>query len=153
MKELPLLTNLKQHLDYDPITGQFHWIKSNKIAGKTIASGYIQIKFEQSCYYAHRLAWYYHTGEQCVNHIDHINGDKGDNRISNLRECSRSQNLHNQKRKGYYFHKRDKKWIASIRNENKLKHLGTFNTEEEARSAYIKAKNEVAGEFSPYATT
>ena len=74
--------------------------------------------------------------------IDHINGDKLDNRIENLRWCSHSTNQRNKPSiKGYYWNKQMQKWQARIRIEDKKKHLGYFDTEAEARAAYVAATN------------
>lgn len=86
--------------------------------------------------------------------VDHINRNPLDNRIENLRWSNYSQNGHNkiQKQKsgftGAYIH-RDK-YRSHIYNLGKKIELGIFNTPEEAHAAYIKAKNELAGQFSPY---
>ena len=73
--------------------------------------------------------------------IDHINGNKLCNHVDNLRIVTNQQNQHNQtKAKGYSWHKRDKKWTAQIKQNNKQIHLGCFDTEEDARQAYLQAK-------------
>jgi hypothetical protein len=73
--------------------------------------------------------------------LDHINGNKIDNRICNLRSISTQENQFNQiKAKGYSWHKRDKKWQARIKINQKQIHLGLFEKEEDARAAYLEAK-------------
>ena len=88
----------------------------------------------------HQFAWYWFYKE-CVKEIDHINGNRSDNRICNLRSVTRQQNMWNKKNaKGYYFHKAAQKYAGQIRINTKAIHLGLFNTEEEARNAYLAAK-------------
>jgi hypothetical protein len=88
----------------------------------------------------HQFIYYTATGK-IVEQIDHINGDKTDNRIVNLREVTNQQNQHNQtKAKGYNWNKKANKWQSQIRLNNKKIHLGLFDTEVEARNAYLKAK-------------
>lgn len=87
--------------------------------------------------------------------VDHINGDPLDNRRSNLRLATASQNLHNIGRssantsgyKGVSWDRRRKKWRARIKKDGKEKHLGLFDTPEEAFEAYCKAGPEYHGEF------
>ncbi len=88
----------------------------------------------------HQFAWYW-VYKECVEQIDHINGIRDDNRILNLRSVTNQQNQWNRKTaKGYYFFKRDNKWLSRIKLNNKLIFLGTYNTEQEARNAYLQAK-------------
>lgn len=73
--------------------------------------------------------------------IDHINGDKTNNFLCNLRVVTHQQNHFNEtKAKGYCWYKRDKKWQAYIMLNGKNKHLGRFDSESEARAAYLDAK-------------
>lgn len=89
------------------------------------------------------------------NNIDHINGKPFDNRKENLRECTHMDNMKNVKLpctntsgvKGVGFSKRENKWKAYIRFENKQIHLGTFNTKEEAIEARIEKEIELYGEY------
>ena len=88
----------------------------------------------------HQFGWYW-VNKETVECIDHINQNKIDNRLKNLRSVTRLQNQWNQKeRKGYTFYKRDNKWKAQISIKGKQTHIGYFNTEEEARNAYLKEK-------------
>jgi hypothetical protein len=88
-------------------------------------------------------------------YIDHINGDRLDNRRSNLRICTHAENQRNRKAtvgsskyKGVGFFKRDRKWAARIRFNSKLIHLGYFDNEIDAAKAHDKAARELHGEFA-----
>ena len=88
--------------------------------------------------------------------VDHINGDGLDNRKSNLRICTGSQNAMNQrpqsgrtsKYKGVHWHKTKNKWIASIGINGKVSTIGSFNTELEAAKAYNNEARKLFGEFA-----
>lgn len=86
---------LREHLDYQPTTGIFTWRKNGKPAGCKHPNGYVVIRLQGRLYYAHRLAWVHVHGNGPKQVIDHINQDKGDNRISNLRDVSQSANVKN----------------------------------------------------------
>jgi len=82
---------------------------------------------------AHRLAWFLVYGRNPKGEIDHINGNPSDNRICNLRECTRSQNVMNTRRgNGVCWHKTKKKWQALVKSGGKSHFLGHFDTREEA---------------------
>lgn len=92
---------LRDALDYDLTTGRFTWKKPHKPqlrpgdpAG-SISKGYRKIKVGGRTYSAHRLAWLFVHGRWPISELDHIDGDKQNNAIANLRECSRSQNIAN----------------------------------------------------------
>jgi len=154
--------SLMKHFEYDPLTGFFKR-KNRKNAkfpaGTLQPHGYIKIHFEKKQYYAHRLAWIYFYGEFPTKEIDHINGNKSDNRISNLRHVSRSENAQNMKThldnssglKGVCFFQG--KWIAQICINNKKQVIGKFESKEEASNAYkliakkIHTNNEYAKEM------
>jgi hypothetical protein len=137
--------NFNEYLQYDPETGVITWIKPrqkiqvNNIAGYIKPDGYLQIRFKGKNYYAHRVAWYLHYGVWPTNHIDHINGITNDNRISNLRDVTRSKNLLNQKRhrektvKYYTYNKQSQLWKVQKRINGKKTFFGYFETEEKAR--------------------
>lgn len=85
-------------LNYDPETGIFRWTATHnqgRTAGCVNGSGYIIIKFEYRRYRAHRLAYFFMTGEWPEHYIDHINGEKTDNRWINLRPATNQQNQMN----------------------------------------------------------
>jgi len=146
---------LKEVLNYNKETGVFTRIKvtSNRVkigdyAGCLTNNGYLSISALGIRSLAHRLAWLYCNGEISKGmDIDHINGDKADNRLNNLRIVSRSENMQN-RRKAKVGSKtgflgvtmcRDT-YQASISVKGKNVHLGTFITPELAYSAYVDAK-------------
>jgi len=134
----------KQGFTYDPITGILRGINDNLVREKR--KGYLFCKvFRYGSRYniaAHRLAWFLYYGELPKNHIDHIDGDRANNKIDNLRDVTQQQNtFNNSKAKGCYWHKRDKKFHTRIQIDGKTISIGYFNTEKEAYEAYIDAKN------------
>jgi len=116
--------------------------------GKT-ASGYnalgylslmVNVDGKRTRILGHQFAWYVHSGN-CVEMIDHINGNKADNRISNLRPANYSLNALNRKSAiGVYFCKSSGKYQTKIMLNYKSKHLGCFDTYNEARSVYLNYK-------------
>ena len=138
---------LQQLLDYNPLTGIFVWkvtrgkIRAGSIAG-TFNMGYMQIRIDYKIHKAHRLAWLYTTGETPVGEIDHINGDKIDNRIVNLRVVTSRQNNSNRRchREGHLvgtsLRKDLDRWVAHISINGRLKHIGFYDTQLEAHEAY-----------------
>ena len=145
---------ISDEVSYDPNSGKFFWIKpknGRKVgaeAGSVNTTGYRIICVNRKRYLAHRLAWFLHYGEWPRSDLDHMNGVKDDNRIDNLRECSKSQNQMNRKAKGYSYHKASKKWQARIGHGNKETYLGWFDSESDAKQAYEDAKMEYHKEFS-----
>lgn len=153
---------LKELLIYEKPTGVFIWTDKaspkvrHHIAGTITKRGYVNIDVDGKQYKAHRLAWLYVHGYMPKEHIDHINQDKSDNSISNLREASPRQNKYNQGLttrntsgfKGVSFHKASGKWRAQINHNNATKYLGLYGTAEEASMAYDKASKEIHGEFA-----
>lgn len=162
------LQRLKELLTYYPDAGVFVWshAKVGKGRGRiepgTIAGslnpyrGYIYLKIDQRMYSAHRLAYFYVNGAWPADEIDHINGDKTDNRINNLRPATRSQNGMNTRAKsrntsgikGVDWNKKQQRWRARIRTLKGRKDLGGFLTKEEAAAAYARAAHELHGEFA-----
>lgn len=155
------LRDLKKDVWYDPKSGLFIRIRSSNGApvgafiGTRENDGYISINVRNKTYRAHRLAWFYENGEWPRSHLDHINRVKSDNRLSNLRECSVSQNHANRKCmansstgiKGVS-KTRNGKFRARIRIFGSKESLGTFDTSEEAHKAYMEKLREIHGEFA-----
>lgn len=148
---------LKELLEYDPETGVFVWkitrrgkAKAGARAGAINNNGYEHIWIDQIAYKSHRLAWLYVNGSWPARAIDHINRIKSDNRITNLREATKAQNGWNRGKNsnntsgypGVSWHKTVGKWSARIRIDSARKHLGYFDTPEEANAAYVRAKAE-----------
>ncbi len=146
---------LREVLSYDPETGRFTRkidsrrgrAKAGDIAGSIECTGYAAIWVDGVKYLAHRLAWLYVTGEWPADLIDHINGFRADNRIGNLRQAdnwTNQQNLGGPKgnnTSGFLGVSRSKaRWKAEIRAFGVRKHIGTFDTPQEAHSAYLLAK-------------
>lgn len=114
--------------------------------------GYIVIALNGKNYLAHRLAWLAYYGDGPPKIIDHIDGDKTNNKIKNLRAVTKSQNNWNQKNPsknnnsgeiGVSFNKRLNRFSASITKDYKKYHLGYFNTAIEASEAYKEAKKKM----------
>ena len=149
---------------YEPDTGNFIRLqetnsyggkaKVGEVAGHIGNTGYIRIGLDGRVYLAHRLAWFYMTGEWPSRYIDHINMIKTDNRWSNLRAATMSQNQANTKRRkdntsGYKGVTKTpfNTWQAKTMFNGKKISLGTYDTPEEAFAAYRKAAEELFGDF------
>jgi hypothetical protein len=157
---------IREIVSYDPETGEMRWRKSRGsraqaggIVGAYDAYGYRNVGINGLDYKVHRLAWLYVHGEWPNGSIDHINGHKADNRLSNLRVVTQSQNLRNTRRhkdgrsgfKGVHWHKQTSTWIAQIMCSGKKRYLGQFTTPEAAHAAYCAAAVELSGEFARFA--
>ena len=151
------LERLREALDYDPESGIFRWridryrkAKAGDIAG-SLVEGYIAICVDYVIYRASRLAWFHIHGTWPANSIDHIDGDKTNNRIANLRDVTVAQNNQNfrtarsDNRLGLLGvrTKNGRRFDATIWVDGKTKHIGTFSTPESAHAAYIVEKRKV----------
>lgn len=145
-------------LEYRPLTGQFlqrvrtsHRVKVGDVAGALHkALGYRVIHVLGKTYLEHRLAWFYVHGEWPILEIDHINGNRSDNRLANLRDVSHSENMRNITKissantsgfTGVYWNKIGKNWQAKTCVGDKQIHLGFFDDPKQAsavRDAYVK---------------
>jgi hypothetical protein len=157
---MPALTaeRINELLTYDPGTGVFRWKVERRrgravgsVAGSTDSYGYRQICIDGSKRLAHRVAWTLSSGKWPDGEIDHINGDRSDNRIANLREASRQVNTQNTRAA-----RKDSKtgmtgtWTtpygqhcARITVDGKEIYLGVFPSLEEAHAAYVTAKRQL----------
>lgn len=128
-------------------------------AGTRMAKGYRIIKTPHGYFLEHRLVWIYFNGSipEGMN-IDHIDGDPSNNRIENLRIATFTQNMWNVKLnksnkcgfKGVSYSKDKKKWIAQISANGTKKHLGYFDTPEQASEEYKRQSEKLHGDFSSY---
>jgi len=122
--------------------------------GSLSAAGYLRVSIDYRKYSIHRLIFLYHHGF-LPEKIDHIDQNKTNNKIENLREASQSENLTNRGLnktnttgyKGVSFVHKTNKYIAHICKDNIKEHLGTFNTAKEAAEAYDKRAEEIHGKF------
>lgn len=156
---------LKECLDYNPDTGSFTWKErpadhfkdlkgfrihkarfANKEAGTIGSQGYSHIFINKKSYRLQRLAWLYCYGYMPLLFVDHINGIRSDNRLSNLREVSNTENIKNGKKRknntsgvqGVSWHQKAGKWMAQIMVDRKSVYLGLHET----LSAAISARKE-----------
>jgi len=143
---------VRGRIDYNPETGAMVW-RNGICAGKEVCptplpTGYRRMQLKGQWFGAHRVAWLYVYGYWPQIDLDHINGDRADNRIANLRECTTAENQHNRPIHprnttgvpGVTWQPHRKRFQASIRINGRMKHLGRFKTVEEAGEAYRKAK-------------
>ena len=162
-KNVLTLDRLKEVLSYDRQTGIFAWRvqlgwkgKVGQQAGTRHNRGYIHIMIDQKLYLAHRLAWFYETGEWPADKIDHRDCNRSNNRFANLREATGSQNNQNRKKapggaskfKGVSWHVRNRMWESRIKRDGKQIRLGLYRTEEKAHAAYCRAANEMFGSYA-----
>jgi hypothetical protein len=148
--------NLKQLVDY--VDGMLVAKTNSKCrkVGDTLSSltdkGYLRSGVCGKSYRVHRLVFLYHHGYMPIQ-VDHIDGNRMNNKIENLRDATSSQNNQNRKAtsssgvKGVVWHKQSKKWVASICVNRKSVHLGSFLSIEEAALVANRARKLAHGEF------
>lgn len=150
---------IKELFDYRD--GSLYWkiscgnVKAGKIAGSLHHTGYVYIFINKQQHPAHRLIFIYHHG-YVPKVIDHINRIKSDNEISNLRECTLSQNNQNSILpkdnksgiKGVCWKIKNKCWVVNIGVDKKQIHIGCFQHIEDAEIAIIEARKKYHGEFA-----
>lgn len=149
--------NYCEKINYDPLTGTFTWavsgrgIAAGKLAGSVSVYGYRVIRIFRKEVRACRLAWFLSHGEWPDGEIDHINGNRLDDRLENLRVVDRAGNSQNKSGAqannhscgllGVTWNKQHRRWQSKIMANRVRYHLGYFDTPEEAHSAYMSAKS------------
>ena len=155
----PTKARILELFNYDSVAGIFtrrftrgrcdRW-KAGEPVGHLAASGYVQICVDGKLQQSHRLVWLCEHGEWPEKHIDHINGSRSDNRISNLRECDDLINMQNIRKA----HKDNKlgvlgvklingRFQARIYSQKTEINLGMFDSADEAHLAYLDAKRKL----------
>ena len=155
-----------QLFSYDQSTGILTWklptarnIKKGQAVGSFDKHGYRKITVDGKTLLAHRVIWCMHYGAMPNGDVDHINRNRLDNRIENLRLTTRSMNAvnstHSRSSTGFRGITRmaDGSFRAQIGGKGKVKHLGFFKTAEDAKEFYELASVLKYGEFSPYHPT
>jgi len=162
MKDMLTADQARELLTYDPETGSFFWkvrrghMRPGDQAGNIDSIGYVRLRLHGVLHHAHRLAWLIFYGEWPGREIDHVNGDRADNRIANLREANRSQQGQNKAMqrnnssgfKGVCWFKPRGRWKAEICVLGERKHLGYFDDPQLASLAYQAAAKKHFGEFA-----
>jgi hypothetical protein len=147
---------LREILSYDPETGRLTRLvttgtrsRAGQEPGWSNACGYREMKIDGRCYLAHRIVWLYVHGEWPAADIDHINGDRMDNRLANLRDVSRSVNCQNKKKArsdnstGFLGVSRlGDEYVAQIFVNGRNIKIGQFETPEFSHQAYLAAKRQ-----------
>jgi hypothetical protein len=158
---------IKECLDYNPETGTFFWrirpinhfkdlrrqrifnrVYAGKPCGHLSEEGYLVVRLAGILYKAHRLAWLYVHGSMPTEWLDHINRNRSDNRICNLRVASPALNAQNASVRsdntsgvqGVSWHKATNKWVVQISKQGKPTYVGVFPTIEEAKLAREQAE-------------
>lgn len=164
-QKLTPISLLRQWYYYHPESGAISLApnslrKSGKPIGQITKNGYMAVRVTDETgisrrFMVHRIAWALYYGRWPDIHIDHINGDRSDNRISNLRAATNSQNSMNRSChsnsltgiKGVTWDKQRKKWMARLNKGGKFINLGRFETSDEAKMAYDAAAADAHGEY------
>jgi hypothetical protein len=159
-KELPPVEWLREHLDYNPVTGDItikkRWHKRHAvIVGKklgTLTHGYLRTEIYEGSFFIHRLAYaiYHGVAPEDGDIVDHINGNPLDNRIENLRLTSHSGNSFNRQltvkntsgHRGVSYRKDTGRWVAYVSVGQKRVHLGSYDYKEDAITARLNAEQE-----------
>ena len=143
-------TRLCELFSYCPESGVFIRRSTGKVVGHKKDNGYIHFCVDYKKYLAHRLAWLYVHGVWPNGDIDHIDGNRSNNKIENLRDVPRSTNLENMKYAkshnkstgllGSYLIKKTGRYTSRIKVNKTDVYLGVFDTAKDAHIAYIQAK-------------
>ena len=151
---------VKKHIRYED--GKIYWTDfsirptaKKEAIGYKCKSGYVVMKFMKKTTFVHRIIFLLHHGYLPKN-VDHINGNKSDNRIENLRDVTHCQNMMNIKKysvntsgyKGVSLHKNSKKWVAQIKFNKQHLYLGLFDCPKKAYEVYCNKAKELHGEYA-----
>lgn len=129
-------------------------VLSGKKAGCIRNDGYVVVRLRQKQYAAHRIIFMMHNG-WLPDHVDHIDCNRLNNKIENLRAATKSENLRNACKhhdkgagpKGVYWNKKSKKWQANLYIDGKLQHLGLFDDLDTATLVVMETRERVHGDF------
>lgn len=155
-----LLALARVLIAYDPSSGAMTWrqnryrVVAGQNAGSSHSGGYVTVTVDQQRILAHRLAWALHYGQWPELPVDHVNGDRADNRIANLRLATVAQNTCNSRARSTNkvglkgVSRVGARWRATIVADGKQHHLGRFDTPEAAHQAYVKAARRLHGAFA-----
>jgi hypothetical protein len=153
---------LRQAFDYNEKVGDLCWkyrpannVKVGVPVRAKNTDGYYHVGFKRKVYTVHRIIWMLVYGEWPDAEIDHVNCDKNDNRLENLRLATKGQNQSNSHKrdgftslyKGVCWNDRSKKWRAQVTHDNKVVYLGEFTNQEDAHEAYCRVASGLKGEF------
>lgn len=151
------LERVRELLLYNQETGQFTWrvsrggAKAGDLAGPAGSArrGYLRVHIDGRSYTLHRVVWLYVKGEVPAGEIDHIDGDKLNNRIANLRVVDRTKNQQNLRGAhkdngtgflGVSFNKKNRSFTAHITLNGSPRYLGSFKSPQEAHNVYLEEK-------------
>jgi hypothetical protein len=157
-----IFAEMRRLLEYDEENGGFKWIAARtpaarqyvgRRAGGPDGSGYVSVNVLTHKFKVHRLVWLWHHGETSRGMLDHINGDRTDNRIENLREATLAENVRNRARAGGLATGVSRDPSSGFKARIQLPdggkvYLGTFATEAEASAAYVGAATILHGAFA-----
>lgn len=136
--------------------GWSHAVPGNEAGNGTSSTGYRAVRIENKLLFSHHIAWFLHYGEWPLMQVDHVNCDRKDNRIENLRLASLSQQGYNTTLrsnntsgvKGVYFDRTRRKWSAEIKYNKTKKFLGYFDCIGDAAKARQAAADRYHQEFA-----
>jgi hypothetical protein len=152
---MPSQCLLRQLFDYDPKDGKLYWKRSGKVAGSTDSSGHRQVKIKGVTYQLHRIVWlwWYGDGSLPMCQLDHIDRDRSNNRIENLRLAARNDSDNQQNTslrkdntsgiKGVSWIARIRKWEVQIQTDKKKKYVGVYENLLDAVAARLAAEKEL----------
>lgn len=155
-------SEIQERLSYSSETGCFTWKQPGKKvvvgarAGTVKPHGYEVIGLGYDQHYSHRLAWLFMTGAWPIGQVDHINGDRADNRFANLRLASHAENQRNRGLQrnnqsgtaGVHWAARESRWIAKIKLNGKTAQIGIFTSRNAAIAARKAAEQAMFGKFT-----